>query len=176
MKKFTKMLVLQATVSLFIAPTMLASPEIVQAVATESAQENQNQVGNVSLQKVEQVESGNLVWTVLIEKSSSEMNRQMTFTVTEPTDVLSVYQPDKEQQVQPDKNGIYQIGENNQQAQTMKLEIQTKKIPQQFDYTLKISPVINEGEQQLLLNQKETYDFSFTATEETSSEETNTTE
>ncbi|MFS0950754.1 hypothetical protein ACFC3A_03810 [Enterococcus thailandicus] len=176
MKKFTKMLVLQATVSLFIAPTMLASPEIVQAVTTESAQENQNQVGNVSLQKVEQVESGNLVWTVLIEKSSSEMNRQMTFTVTEPTDVLSVYQPDKEQQVQPDKNGIYQIGENNQQAQTMQLEIQTKKIPQQFDYTLKISPVINEGEQQLLLNQKETYDFSFTATEETSSEETNTTE
>ncbi|MEX1550880.1 hypothetical protein [Enterococcus sp. C50] len=176
MKKFTKMLVLQATVSLFIAPTMLASPEIVQAVATESAQENQNQVGNVSLQKVEQVESGNLVWTVLIEKSSSEMNRQMTFTVTEPTDVLSVYQPDKEQQVQPDKNGIYQIGENNQQAQTMQLEIQTKKIPQQFDYTLKISPVINEGEEQVLLNQKETYDFSFTATEETSSEETNTTE
>ncbi|MDA3964522.1 lectin-like domain-containing protein [Enterococcus thailandicus] len=176
MKKFTKMLVLQATVSLFIAPTMLASPEIVQAVATESAQENQNQVGNVSLQKVEQVESGNLVWTVLIEKSSSEMNRQMTFTVTEPTDVLSVYQPDKEQQVQPDKNGIYQIGENNQQAQTMKLEIQTKKIPQQFDYTLKISPVINEGEEQVLLNQKETYDFSFTATEETSSEEMNTTE
>lgn len=170
------MLVLQATVSLFIAPTMLASPEIVQAVATESAQENQNQVGNVSLQKVEQVESGNLVWTVLIEKSSSEMNRQMTFTVTEPTDVLSVYQPDKEQQVQPDKNGIYQIGENNQQAQTMQLEIQTKKIPQQFDYTLKISPVINEGEEQVLLNQKETYDFSFTATEETSSEETNTTE
>ncbi|GMC01097.1 hypothetical protein ACOYX0_04955 [Enterococcus thailandicus] len=176
MKKFTKMLVLQATVSLFIAPTMLASPEIVQAVATESAQENQNQVGNVSLQKVEQVESGNLVWTVLIEKSSSEMNRQMTFTVTEPTDVLSVYQPDKEQQVQPDKNGIYQIGENNQQAQTMQLEIQTKKIPQQFDYTLKIFPVINEGEEQVLLNQKETYDFSFTATEETSSEETNTTE
>lgn len=170
------MLVLQATVSLFIAPTMLASPEIVQAVATESAQENQNQVGNVSLQKVEQVESGNLVWTVLIEKSSSEMNRQMTFTVTEPTDVLSVYQPDKEQQVQPDKNGIYQIGENNQQAQTMQLEIQTKKIPQQFDYTLKIFPVINEGEEQVLLNQKETYDFSFTATEETSSEETNTTE
>ncbi|ASZ07057.1 lectin-like domain-containing protein [Enterococcus thailandicus] len=176
MKKFTKMLVLQATVSLFIAPTMLASPEIVQAVATESAQENQNQVGNVSLQKVEQVESGNLVWTVLIEKSSSEMNRQMTFTVTEPTDVLSVYQPDKEQQVQPDKNGIYQIGENNQQAQTMKLEIQTKKIPQQFDYTLKISPVINEGEEQVLLNQKKSYDFSFTATEETSTEETNTTE
>ncbi|MBO0481745.1 hypothetical protein [Candidatus Enterococcus courvalinii] len=176
MKKFTKMLVLQATVSLLVAPSMLALPEIVQAVTAESTQENQNQVGNVSLKKVEQAESGNLVWTVLIEKSASEANRQMTFTITEPTDVLSVYQPDKEQELKPDKNGVYQIGENNQQAQTMQLEIQTKQIPQQFDYTLKISPVISEGEEQVFLNQKKSYDFSFTATEETSSEEINTTE
>lgn len=176
MKKFTKMLVLQATVSLLVAPSMLASPEIVQAVTTESTQENQNQVGDVSLKKVEQVDSGNLVWTVLIEKAASEANRQMTFTITEPTDVLSVYQPDKEQELIPDKNGVYQIGEKNQQAQTIELEIQTKQIPQQFDYTLKISPVISEEEKQVFLNQKKSYDFSYTATEETSSEEMNTTE
>lgn len=176
-KKFTKLLVAQATVSLLVAPIALTSPAIVQAVTTESMQESQDKVGNVSLKKVEQSESGTIIWSLSVEKNASENNRQLSFSIAEPTEVMDVFdQTNQSQKLQPDKNGVYHTGENNQQAQTMTIEIQTKQIPQQLDYTLKISPKVNEGEEQLLLNKKETYDFSFTATEETSSEEMNTTE